>query len=346
MYCREEIESKKSLYYMLNYDLRTRNPAKIYRYCDLIALINRLIENGELANFKGKVYRATKLDENLIVKLEPGSTMINTTFWSTSKDFGVAENFLKNDEWRNSFIYCKTIKNNVDIDFENLNYFAEKEVLFLPFTQFKVEKIIIERKYNRKIFTIELTELETKNYVNLENMQIVNINDINYMKFYNKKIEKEKGEEKEKEKEEKKEKENNDNIIIKKENEKELLKDNKKEKKEEKRDENLKVIKKFRFTFQLQKEQFSDDYLKNILTKANYDFEEAMMIHLDIENEKKEKNKESVRDINKLNLLVKEFRKFYQLSPEDYPDDIIKDSLIKKEGDFNNAFEELMKFIQ
>ena len=41
MYCREEIKSKKSFYYMLNYDLRTRNPAKIYRYCELMALIYR-----------------------------------------------------------------------------------------------------------------------------------------------------------------------------------------------------------------------------------------------------------------------------------------------------------------
>ena len=123
MYCREESISKKSLYYMLNYDLRTRNPAKIFRYLELIAFINKLLEDEELAKFQGTVYRATKLDENLIVKLEPGSTMINTTFWSTSKDFKVSERFLKMHEWRNSFIICKTIKNNIDIDFEKLNYF-------------------------------------------------------------------------------------------------------------------------------------------------------------------------------------------------------------------------------
>ena len=173
---------------MVNYDLRTRNPAKIFRYLDLIAFINKLIENKELASYKEKVYRTTKLDEKFIFKLEPGSTVVNTTFWSTSKDFEVAEDFLKKNEWRNAFIYCKTIKNNVDIDFENLNYFAEKEVLFLPFTEFIVDKITCEKKYNRKIFTIELTEIGTKNAVNLDNMQIININDINYMKFYDKKI--------------------------------------------------------------------------------------------------------------------------------------------------------------
>ena len=138
---------------MLNYDLRTRNPAKIFGYLELIAFINKLLESEELATFQGTVYRATKLDENLIVKLEPGSTMINTTFWSTSKDFKVSERFLKMHDWRNSFIICKTIKNNIDIDFEKLNYFAEKEVLFLPFTEFKVEKVIIEKKYNRKVFS-------------------------------------------------------------------------------------------------------------------------------------------------------------------------------------------------
>ena len=93
MYCREEPQSKKSFYYMLNSELRTRNPAKIYRYLNLIGIINKLIDNGELACYKGIVYRATKLDEKLIFKLEPGTTMINTTFWSTTKDYNVAENF-------------------------------------------------------------------------------------------------------------------------------------------------------------------------------------------------------------------------------------------------------------
>ena len=150
MYCREEPESKKSLYYMLNYDLRTRNPAKIHRYLDIIALINKLIENNELAHYEGKVYRATKLDEKMIVKLVPGSTMVNTTFWSTSKDYNIANGFLENQEWRNAFIYCDTIKNNVDIDYEHLNYFGEREVLFLPFTQFRVDKVNVEKKIIEK----------------------------------------------------------------------------------------------------------------------------------------------------------------------------------------------------
>ena len=289
--------------------------------------------------------------------MEPGSTMVNTTFWSTSKDFNVAEEFLENQEWRNAFIYCETIKNNIDIDYENLNYFAEKEVLFLPFTQFKVEKIIIERKYNRKIFTIELIELGTKNYVNMENMQIVNLNDINYMNFYDKKKENDKKEKEKKEKEEKKEKvieKEKEEIeekekILKKENEiidKKIQKKNKEDNKEEKEDNQSNLVKQFRLTFQFQKEQFSDEYLKNILNEANNNFEEAMIIHLEIENQKKEKNKESIKDVNKLNLLAEEFRKYYQLSSEDYSDDVIKKALEKKEGDFNNAFEELMKFIE
>ena len=44
--------------------------------------------------------------------------------------------------------------------------------------------------------------------------------------------------------------------------------------------------------------------------------------------------------------LAEEFRKAYQLSPQDYSDKVIKDALKKKEGNFNNAFEELMSFIK
>ena len=72
--------------------------------------------------------------------------MVNTTFWSTTKDISIAEEFLKQHEWRNVLIYCKTIKNNIDIDFEKLNYYDEKEVFFLPFTEFKVFKIGKEKK--------------------------------------------------------------------------------------------------------------------------------------------------------------------------------------------------------
>lgn len=123
MYCREEIDSKKSLYRMLNGDLRKRNPTLIFRYIDLLGITYKLIENEELAKFKGKVYRATKLYENLILKLKPGTIMVNTTFWSTSKDFSVAESFMEADEWRNSYIICEAVKNNIDIDFEDLNPF-------------------------------------------------------------------------------------------------------------------------------------------------------------------------------------------------------------------------------
>ena len=71
-----------------------------------------------------------------------------------------------------------------------------------------------------------------------------------------------------------------------------------------------------------------------------------MLIHIENENAKLEINKEKVKDNNNLNLLVQDFRKIYNLSLEDYPDDLIKNALVKKEGNFDNAFEELMSFIQ
>lgn len=112
MYCREEKESQKSFYRIANDDLRTRDPYKIYQYINILGLINNMIENEFLASFEGKVFRATKLDENLILKLIPGVNMVNTTFWSTSKSFKVAERFMIRKDWRNTFIICKTTKNN------------------------------------------------------------------------------------------------------------------------------------------------------------------------------------------------------------------------------------------
>ena len=178
MYCREEKESQKSFYRIINDDLRSRDPSKIYQYINILALINEMIENEFLLTYEGKVFRATKLDEKLILKLIPGTKMVNTTFWSTSKEFQVAERFMKRNIWRNSYIICNAHKNNIDIDSEKLNPYNEKEVLFLPFTEFIVEKISSETKYGKKIFIIELTELENRNFVNADNMQVENVNNL------------------------------------------------------------------------------------------------------------------------------------------------------------------------
>ena len=199
LYCREEKESEKSFYKMINDDLRTRNPFKIYRNICLLTFVYELMENEELASYKEKkeekkVYRATKLDEKLIGKLRPGVKMVNTCFWSTSKDFKLAERLMKNQEWRNSYIICKTNKNNIDIDYEKINPFNEKEVLFLPFTEFIVKSISSEKKFGKTIYTIELSEIGNRNSVNNDNIKKENIKIWHVMEL----LEKEKKEEKEK----------------------------------------------------------------------------------------------------------------------------------------------------
>ena len=104
--------------------------------------------------------------------------MVNTTFWSTSKEYKVAEKFMKRHDWRNTYIICKTIKNNIDIDSEKLNPYNEKEVLFLPFNEFIIDKVTSEIKYNKKIFTIEMTELGNRNFVNYENMPVEDVKEV------------------------------------------------------------------------------------------------------------------------------------------------------------------------
>ena len=51
-----------------------------------------------------------------------------------------------------------------------MNPYNEYEVLILPFTEFKVEKIYSENKYGKKIYIIELIELGNKNFVSFKNM--------------------------------------------------------------------------------------------------------------------------------------------------------------------------------
>ena len=120
---------------------------------------------------------------------------------------------------------------------------------------------------------------------------------------------------------------------------------NKEEEKREKKDDEHAMIIKFRSAFQFSKLDYPDEYLKGLLDKAKNDFQTALMIHLENEDLKTEENKKKSKNEDGLNSLLAQFRKEYQLSPEDYPDDVIKKALQKKEGNFNNAFEELMSFI-
>ena len=116
-------------------------------------------------------------------------------------------------------------------------------------------------------------------------------------------------------------------------------------KEEEKKDDEHAMIIKFRSAFQFSKLDYPDEYLKGLLDKAKNDFQKALMIHLENEDRKAEDNKKKSKNEDGLNSLLVQFRKEYQLSPEDYPDDVIKKALQKKDGNFNNAFEELMSFI-
>ena len=184
LYCREETPSEKSLYRIVNEELKSRDPNKIYRYINIIALINHFIEDKSLRSFNGIVYRATKLDENLILKLVPGGKVVNTAFFSTSKNFEEAEKFMVQQIWRNSYIICKNVKTNIDIDYEGLNPFNEQEVLFIPFTEFRVDNVSYQINYGKKIFIIELTELGNRNFVNSDNMQIQDVNNLGMKKWY------------------------------------------------------------------------------------------------------------------------------------------------------------------
>ena len=96
---------------------------------------------------------------------------------------------MKKNKWRNAFIICDAIKTNIDIDYEKLNPYNEYEVLILPFTEFKVEKIYSENKFGKKIYIIELVELGNKNQVNFDNMNVEDINAFNSLKSIKEQIE-------------------------------------------------------------------------------------------------------------------------------------------------------------
>ena len=129
--------------------------------------------------------------------------------------------------------------------------------------------------------------------------------------------------------------------------EEEFKKKNEEKKVEDKKgNENEIIVKKFRSAFDFSKADYSDEYILDLIIKSKKDFQRAMMLHLEIEDAKKEEKKNKSKTNEGLDQLVAQFRKEYQLSEQDYSNEKLKTVLSKKQGNFENAFEELMSFIE
>ena len=164
---------RKSFYDIINTDLRSGNPKKISRYLELISFLNQLIKKKEVCSFSGIVYRGTFLNTNLIKELKPGKRIINTTFMSTSKVYKVAKQFLMNIKNKNAFLIIDAKNKNVDI--EDLSFYGnEKEVLFMPFSQFEIMEIKKSNTFDKLVYEIKLKELDQENQCNYDNMKNLN----------------------------------------------------------------------------------------------------------------------------------------------------------------------------
>ena len=116
-----------------------------------------------------------------------------------------------------------------------------------------------------------------------------------------------------------------------------MRKKKRKKKKIEFDDKNI-INKKFRSAFSLSKEDYSDEMINDLLMKSNNDFNEAFVSL--IENQENEE-KNDYNNPNTMVQLIKRFRFEFNLSEEDYSDEILENVLNKNNGDFNNAFNSL-----
>jgi len=151
-------EGKNSFYYILNRDLRHGDASKIAKIIPLIPMINELIKIQPKKGDYKEFFRATKISNELIEqKLIEGKNITNMCFWSASKDRKIAERFLA-DSFRNILFIINSKKNYIDIE-EISKFQKEKEVLFLPYTEFLIKskrKIIFKGKY---VYEVQLEAL-------------------------------------------------------------------------------------------------------------------------------------------------------------------------------------------
>lgn len=172
IYTIEEKEKKNSFYSILNNELRSGEPKRIAPFLVITALIEKEINNKELLSFEGIVHRGTVLTEELIEKIKPGKIMYNSSFWSCSKDINISKIYLHNSKKANALITINTSGNNIDVDLEKLtNFENEKEVLFIPFTPFKVVEMRKVEIDNKMVNVIILQQdINSENICKFENM--------------------------------------------------------------------------------------------------------------------------------------------------------------------------------
>ena len=157
-------EDKNSFYYLMNKDLRQGNYIKVDKYLEIISLINEGLKLGYIKSYSGKAFRGTVLNIKFInEKIIVGKSLTNLAFFSASIDRKVAENFLASPE-KNVLFIIKTKGYNIDIDAEQISKFEnEKEVLFLPYSKFLIEKVEKTKFMNKDIYEIEIKGLDNEN---------------------------------------------------------------------------------------------------------------------------------------------------------------------------------------
>ena len=112
LYTIEEKPKNNSFYWILNKELRSGNQEKIAPFIEMIAYIEKEIKNKDLLSYEGMVYRGTYLTEDLINEIKPGKIMINSSFWSSTKDYNIAEKFIiKSNKIMPYFFYTLHLDN-------------------------------------------------------------------------------------------------------------------------------------------------------------------------------------------------------------------------------------------
>ena len=67
------------------------------------------------------------------------------------------------DQKKNILFLIKTKEYNIDIDLEQLYFYDEKEVLFLPYSKFLVKNKEKKIHKNKEIYEVKLEGLDKKN---------------------------------------------------------------------------------------------------------------------------------------------------------------------------------------
>ena len=180
LYALKENDNEQNFLDIINEELKSGNLGIISCFLNIINNFKSMIAKRYLKVFKQKTYKCLKFSEKFLKKLkEKEKKEITNLYFLTMNKNEKTELEISRDENSDINVFL-SIKGEINV----ISPISMDEVIFLPFSKFKIEKIEENKIFeNKKIFLIDLIQTDKREMVNNNTENNINVEKINGKKI-------------------------------------------------------------------------------------------------------------------------------------------------------------------